>query len=95
MFTFQGVSSRTNEQSDKIDFRMFFLRNHHLIRDTCHRRLVVNRRLKFRIQSDHLLNHNMTFFFQLASRPIFARVQTLTIRPVNWFRRGRSKEIDK
>jgi hypothetical protein len=87
MFTFQGVSSRAYEQSDKIDFRMFFLWNHHLIRNACHRWLVVDGRLKLRIQSYHLLNHDMTFFFQLASCPIFARVQTLTIRPVNWLRR--------
>ena len=35
--TFQSVSTRPNQQSNEIDVRMFFLRNHYLVMHTDNR----------------------------------------------------------
>lgn len=44
--SFQGVTTRPNQQTDKVDVRMLFLRDEHLVADTNNRWPVANRKKK-------------------------------------------------
>lgn len=86
----QRVSTRSNQQPDKVDVRMFLLRNQHLVADANNRRFVVRRGFKFRIHTLHALNQLVALLLELLPRTELARVQPLAVAAVDRFRRWRS-----
>lgn len=84
---FQRVAPRTDEKSDKVDFWVFILWNHHFVVDLDHRRLVIWRRLVIRIEGHHFLDCFVASFLQLLALPILAGVQPLAIGRVYRLRR--------
>lgn len=86
----QRVSTRSNQQPDKVNVRMFLLRNQHLVADANNRRFVVRRGFKFRIHTLHALNQLVALLLELLPRTELARVQPLAVAAVDRFRRWRS-----
>lgn len=91
----QRVSTRSNQQPDKVNVRMFLLRNQHLVADANNRRFVVRRGFKFRIHTLHALNQLVALLFELLPRTKLARVQPLAVAAVDRFRRWRSGNLKK
>lgn len=86
----QGVSTRPDQQADKVDVRMLFLGDEDLVADANHRRFVIRRWLKVRIHALHPLDQQMTLFFQLLPGAELAGIQPLAIAAVDRLRRWRS-----
>jgi len=85
----EGVSSGSNEQSNKVDVRMTVLGDHHLVTHLHHRSLVVWRRLVVSVDEHHLLDAVVPHLLQLLPLPVLPRVQPLPVRGVDGFRRWR------
>lgn len=70
----QSIPSWTNEQTHEINIGMLFLRNKHFVTYTCHGRLIICRRFKFRIYVLHFLYQLMALLFQAFAEAKFTRV---------------------
>lgn len=90
---FEGIASGSNEQPDKVDFRVLVLRNHYFVVDFDLRWLVVWRRLVVYVDSHELLDALVTGLFQFSPLPVLTGVHPLAIgrvdglgrrRPVFW-----------